>query len=84
VPGVAYYISANVKLVNAASGDVGITIREAGDARNVFFGELLPANMDSWTLLQEKFTLPMTGYLNDLVLIIEGPEVGVDFLVDSI
>lgn len=84
MPGVAYYISAHVKLVNAASGDVGITIREAGDARNVFFGELLPANMDSWTLLQEKFTLPMTGYLNDLVLIIEGPEVGVDFLVDSI
>ena len=42
------------------------------------------ANDQSWTRLEQAFTLKSSGTLEDLVLFVEGPASGIVYLVDAV
>ena len=83
--GVTYQCSAWVRLANATSDSIAMTIRQVDQTGTSYFGVAYGTATDTgWTQLTGTFTLGYTGTLSDLTLYVEGPAVGVDYYVDSV
>lgn len=83
--GQTYFVSGWVKLANASSSSIGLTIRKV-DTGGTTYSPISwsTAYNNSWTYLSNYFTLNVSGTLTSLDLYFEGPAAGVDFYVDDI
>jgi GH35 family endo-1,4-beta-xylanase len=85
VPGQEYFISGWVRLDNAASDTVRITIRQIDTSGTQYHWVDWQTTSDaSWLQLAGYFTPNVTGTLTDLTVYFEGPAAGVDFYVDDV
>ncbi len=74
-----------VRIQNATSADVKITIKQTDDAGTKYHYIVGSTVSDSgWTNLSGFFTLQVTGTLTDLLLYFELPPAGVNFYVDDV
>jgi glucuronoarabinoxylan endo-1,4-beta-xylanase len=82
--GKVYKVSAWVKLDNAKSDVVAISVEQQDDAGTKYIGVARDTVTDStWTQLSGEFTLKVTGALSVLDVYFEGPAPGVNFYVDD-
>ena len=83
--GNTYKISAWVRLENADSDTVTISIEQAdNDATQYINVNSATANKSEWTQLLGEFTLNANGPLKTLDVYIEGPAADVNFFVDDV
>jgi GH35 family endo-1,4-beta-xylanase len=83
--GQAYQASAWVRLTNASSAPVSMTVRVTDQDGNSYIGVgTATANDTGWTELTGVFTATWSGTLEDLTVYVEGPPVGVDYLLDDV
>lgn len=84
VEGKVYKISGWVKLDNAKSDVVAISVEQQDDAGTKYIGVARDTVTNSgWTKLSGEFTLKATGVLAVLDVYFEGPAPGVNFFVDD-
>jgi hypothetical protein len=83
--GHTYQISSWVKLDNADSAYVKMTVQQA-DATGTHYTVISEATAynDRWVQLSGSFTPDITGYLEGLNLYVEGPAAEVSFYVDDL
>ena len=80
-----YKISGWVRLQNAVSDDIGITIMQEDSSGTEYLRIFwTTAHDDRWDLLSGAFTLNVVGELTTLYVYFEGPAPGVDFYVDDV
>ncbi len=85
VPGKTYRISGWVRLENAVSDTVIISIDLRDDRGNIYPNVARVTATDSnWVLLSGDFTLEVSGTLAGLDVYFEGPAPGVSFYVDDV
>jgi len=83
-PGKTYTITGWVKLQNASSDSVGLTMRQIDSSGTNYIPMMWSTgNNNSWTCLSNNFTLNVSGTLTGLDLYFEGPASGVNFYVDD-
>ncbi len=83
--GKTYQISGWVKLENAASANVSLTVAQADSADTNYIHVAGGVGNDSnWVPLSGNFTLNFTGELGTLDVYFEGPAAGVNFYVDDV
>lgn len=80
-----YKISGWVRLQNAYSDEVAITVMQT-DSNGTNFFSIYNATAfdDQWILLSGKFTLNVIGELTSLNVYVEGPAAGVDLYLDDV
>jgi glucuronoarabinoxylan endo-1,4-beta-xylanase len=84
VEGKVYKVSGWVRLDNAKSDVVAISVEQQDDAGTKYIGVARDSVTDSaWTHLSGEFTLKVTGALSVLDVYFEGPAPGVNFYVDD-
>jgi O-glycosyl hydrolase len=85
VTGTTYQISGWVRLVNAGSEPVRLTIKKTDGAGTVYYnvGSVTAGN-DQWSRISGIYPHKTSGTLTILYLYFEGPAVGVDFMVDDV
>lgn len=84
VDGKTYKLSGWVRLDNAKSDLVALTVEQQDDAGTKYIGIAnCTANDTGWTYLSGEFTLKITGILSVLDVYFEGPAPGVNFYVDD-
>ncbi|MBN1765732.1 MAG: carbohydrate binding domain-containing protein [Sedimentisphaerales bacterium] len=77
-------ISGWVRLDNAASDSVGLTVHQTDDNGTSYHPvSWVTAQDDTWTYISGDFTLDVTGTLTSLFFYFEGPAAGVNFYVDD-
>lgn len=77
-------ISGWVRLGNASSDSVAITVKQTDDSGTSYHAIKWTTGRDEfWTYLSGPFTLDVNGTLTELALYFEGPEPGVNFFVDD-
>jgi hypothetical protein len=82
--GKTYRISGWVRLQNAASRTVSLTVSQTDSGGAHYYGvDNSTAYNDRWTLLDGTFALNVNGALTDLYIYFEGPPAGVNFYVDD-
>lgn len=85
VPGKTYQISGWVRLDNAPSAPVIVSIDLRDDRGNIYPNVAHVTATDSnWTLLSGNFTLEVNGTLTGLDVYFEGPPAGINFYVDDV
>lgn len=79
-------VSGCVKLQNASSANVTITIKQTDDNGDHYYPVVyaMPCTNSGWTNLSNIFTLNATGTLTQLFMYFEGPDAGVNFYVDDV
>lgn len=83
--GKTYDISASVRLKNAVSGRVMMTMQQSdGSGDNYLRVSESPVTDSSWMTLRGSFLYEPSGTVTSLKLYFEGPEAGVDFYVDDV
>ncbi|MFA5293607.1 MAG: endo-1,4-beta-xylanase [Phycisphaerae bacterium] len=83
--GQTYSISGWVKLVNASSNSMGLTVKQVDDSGTKYIPIMWSTGYDNtWTYLSNYFTLNVSGTLTGLNLYFEGPASGVSFYVDDV
>jgi endo-1,4-beta-xylanase len=84
VDGKTYECSAWLRLDNAASQPVAITIKQVDDEGTNYYGIATgTAYNDQWVRLAGSFTSNVTGTLQNLSIYIHGPVPGVNFYTDD-
>ena len=82
--GKTYRISGWVRLQNADSNHVALTVSQTDSGGAHYYGiDNATAYNDRWTLLDGTFVLNVNGSLTDLHIYFEGPAAGVNFYVDD-
>jgi hypothetical protein len=82
--GKTYRISGWVRLQNADSNHVALTVSQTDSGGAHYYGiDNATAYNDRWTLLDGTFVLNVNGSLTDLHIYFEGPPAGVNFYVDD-
>ncbi|MBN2372121.1 MAG: carbohydrate binding domain-containing protein [Vicinamibacteria bacterium] len=85
VEGKPYKISGWIRLDNAPSGPVALSVEQQDDGGTNYHNVAsATATNDEWIKLSGEFTLTVTGALSVLDLYFEGPAPGVDFYVDDV
>lgn len=85
VPGKTYHISAWVRLDNAPSAPVIVSIDLRDESGNKYPNVARTTATDgNWTLVAGDFTPPTAGTLSGLDVYFEGPPAGVNFYVDDV
>lgn len=85
VEGVPYRISGWVRLANASSARVAVSVEQQDDSGTSYNGVASTTATDGdWAQLSGEFTLHRTGVLAVLDVYFEGPDSGVDFYVDEV
>jgi glucuronoarabinoxylan endo-1,4-beta-xylanase len=85
VEGKPYRISGWIRLDNAPSGTVALSVEQQDDGGTNYHNVAsATATNDDWIQLSGEFTLKVTGALSVLDVYFEGPEPGVDFYVDDV
>ena len=83
-PGQTYGVSAWMKLDNATTDNVKLTISQNDGAGTQYFSiEAKTGSNGHWVQLTGEFTLVVTGALTSLTLYAEGPVAGVNFYADD-
>jgi hypothetical protein len=83
--GKTYRISFWIRLENAQSDNIGLTVLQDDSAGAVYSGlQWVTGYNDRWVQLSGTYTLNVTGTLNDLQIYVEGPQPGVNFYVDDV
>jgi glucuronoarabinoxylan endo-1,4-beta-xylanase len=78
-------ISGWVKLQNASSDSIAITVAQNDDSDTTFHPVVWSTGYDDvWTYLSGDFTLDVNGTLTELFFYFEGPAAGVNFYVDDV
>jgi len=84
-PGQEYFISGWVRLDNAASDTVRITIKQTDGSGTQYHGVNWQTASDaSWLQLAGFFTPNVSGALTELTVFFAGPAAGVSFYVDDV
>ncbi len=82
--GQVYRVQGWVRLANASSDNVQLTIKQIDGAGEVYTSIDAGAATDQgWFRLSGSYTLQITGSLTTLEMYFEGPAAGVDFYVDD-
>jgi len=77
-------ISGWVKLQNASTGSIGLTVEQRDSSGTKWVPiQWSTGNSSLWTSLSGQFALNVTGTLTGLTLYFEGPDSGVNFYVDD-
>jgi glucuronoarabinoxylan endo-1,4-beta-xylanase len=85
VEGKPYKVSAWVKLDNAGSDFVAISVeKQDGSGINYIYVAGATATDTGWVELSGEFTLDVTGVLTVLDIYFEGPKPGVNFYIDDV
>jgi glucuronoarabinoxylan endo-1,4-beta-xylanase len=85
VEGKPYRISGWIRLDNAPSGPVALSVEQQDDGGTNYHNVAsATATNDAWVQLSGEFTLNVTGALSVLDVYFEGPAQGVDFYVDDV
>jgi glucuronoarabinoxylan endo-1,4-beta-xylanase len=85
VEGKPYEISGWVRLANAPSATVALSVEQQDDAGTNYHRIASATVTDTdWTQLSGEFTLQVTGTASVLDVYFEGPPPGVDFYVDDV
>ncbi len=85
VEGKPYKVSAWVKLDNAGSDFVAISVEKQDDSGiNYIYVAGATATDTGWIQLSGEFTLDVTGVLTVLDIYFEGPKPGVNFYIDDV
>jgi len=83
--GQSCYISGWIRLENASSDSVAITVKQTDDGGAHYHPiQWSTGRDDIWTYLSGNFTLDVNGTLTGLDLYFEGPQSGVNFFVDDV
>jgi endo-1,4-beta-xylanase len=83
-PNITYQISAWVRLSNAPSQPVMLTMQKTDGSGTTYQNVAsVTANSNSWTKLTGGYVLNVSGALTTLNLYMEGPAAGVDFYADD-
>jgi glucuronoarabinoxylan endo-1,4-beta-xylanase len=84
VEGVPYQVSGWVRLDNAASDNVAISVEQQDDGGTRYIGVASgTATNGEWVKLSGEFTLDVNGALSVLDVYFEGPAPGVSFYIDD-
>ncbi len=82
--GKSYKISGWVRLQNADSNSIGLTVQQTDSGGTQYHSvEWLTGYDDQWVLLSGGFTLNVNGTLSVLDVYFEGPAAGVNFYLDD-
>jgi len=82
--GKTYTISAWIKLDNAESARITITLMQLdGRGKNYINVSTSSISDDQWTQVSGEFTLNVTGTLEDMDVYFEGPAPGINFYLDD-
>ena len=83
-PNISYQISAWVRLSNAPSQPVMLTMQKTdGNGTSYQNVASVTATSNGWTQLTGGYVLNVSGTLTNLTLYMEGPAAGVDFYADD-
>ncbi|NNL95213.1 MAG: hypothetical protein HKO64_06285, partial [Xanthomonadales bacterium] len=85
VNGATYQCSGWMRLDNAASAPIGMTMRVNDNNGDSYFGLHWTTGTNSgWTQLSGPFTLNYAGTLNALQVYFEGPDPGINYFLDDV
>lgn len=85
VNGRTYLCSAWVRIENAASAPVSMTVRVTDQAGTRYAGVSSKTATDTgWVELSGTFTLDYSGTLEDFTVYFEGPDAGINYFVDDV
>lgn len=85
VNGATYQASAWVRLDNAPTANISMTVRFTDRAGDTYLGiGTVTATDGEWTQISGTFTLDYAGTLENMTLYFEGPDLSIDYLVDDV